>query len=44
MISREQKGLVALAVSLDGNLVQFSLGDDGDLGVQGDAKEKMLEN
>ena len=36
----KKKGLVALAVSLDGNFVQFSLGDNGNLGVEGDAKMK----
>ena len=34
------KGLVALAVSLDGDFVQLGLGDDGDLGVECDARKK----
>ena len=34
----KKRGLVALAVSLDGNFVQFSLGNNGNLGVEGDAK------
>ena len=32
-------GLVALAVSLDGDFVKLGLGDDGDLGVECDAKK-----
>ena len=34
--------LVALAVSLDGNGIKFGLGDNGNLGVEVDAKIKIL--
>ena len=40
--SLKPKDLVALAVSLDGDFVQLGLGDDGDLGVECDARKKAV--
>ena len=39
----KRKGLIALAVALDGDGIELGLGDDGDLGVEVDTERKRLK-
>ena len=41
---KRRKYLIALAVSLDGNFVQFSFGDNSNLGVEVNTKSNIKYN